>query len=247
MNPEQKARLEALRAKSASELTEVEKTELNLLGIIEKQDQRIIEKDTLIGTRATELDNLKKELDGKTGKDKENLEARIAEKQESVDTLKEALQALKEARETNTDLVGKISHKNPGHGDAVDPKELQELERRAFEDEEAKAAIEELYKNMDDDDKKAYRSDPAFKKGIFERVLSDLGDNTDDSPWGSAVKKEEGTPHETVKERIDELFDGRKNNHRKLPPNSSGRGGRGRTNSTAMPRPTERPVDERAG
>lgn len=246
MNQEQKDRLKALSAKSADELTDAEKTELDLLKIIEKQDQRITEKDTLIGTRATELDNLKKELEGKTGKDKENLEARIAEKQESIDTLKEALQALKEARETNTDLAGKISHKNPGHGDAVDPEELKALKAAAYADEGVRKEVEEAVEALDEEDWNAFQSDKEFQKLFLQRFVNP-GDKTKRSLWGDVVKADEGAPQKTAKERLDELFEGKKNNHRKLPPNSSGRGGRGRINSTAMPQRAERPVDERAG
>lgn len=245
MTDVQKTRLEALRGKSESELTDSEKTELGLLVTIEKQDKQITEKDSVIGKRATEIDNLKKEIESATGKEKTALEQRLAEKEESISTLKEGLAALKEAKETNSSIAGKLSQEKPGHGDAVDPKELEELERKAFEDEEAKAAIEDLYKNMDGDDKKAYRTDPVFRKGIFERVLGTEGDETDDSPWGSAVKKKEGTPQKTAQERLEELFNGTKEKHRNLPPMSSGRGGRGRVKPTNMPKPADRAVDDR--
>lgn len=246
MTTEQRARLEALQAKAAADLSEIEKTELGLLVTIEKQATQITEKDSMLGTKGTEIGELKKKLESATGDEKEILTKQLEDKQDALDTLKIGLDALKEANVITKDAAGKISQVVPGHGGAVDPKEVEALETKAFANEDAKAEVEAIYKDMDDEDKKAYRSDPAFKKMILEKALGTEGEETDDTPWATGVKKVEGKPAESAEDRMKRLFDQNQKNHRRVPQGSSGRGGRGRRSHPAMPKAVEREEDTRS-
>lgn len=242
MTPEMKARLDELRAKA--DLSDAEKAELNLLNVIEKQSRQIAEKDSLIGTKGTEIDLLKKQIESSTGKDKEALEKLLADKQDALDTLKAGLDALKEASAISKEAASKISQQ-PGHGDAVDPKELEALEAKAYADPKVRAEVEELYKNMDEDDKKAFRSDAKFKKMFLQGVLGTGGEETDDSPWATGVKREVRST-ESAEDRLKRIFEKNQQQYRRVPPGSSGRGGRGSVSPTDKPKPYEREVDSRS-
>ena len=243
MNEDQKAKLATLRAKAEADLSDPEKAELTLLVTIEKQAKQITEKDTLIGTKGTELETLKKDIEGKTGKEKEALEAKLADKEEALKDLKEAHEATKEAHEA-TKAAAKISPEKPGHGDAVDPKEVEALETKAQSDPATKLAVEELYKGLEPADKLAYKNDPEFRKLCLETVVDPEGDDTDDTPWATKVKKEETA--ETASERMTRLFDKTRGNHRRLPHQTSGRGGRGGKSLPGMPQARERVLDNTA-
>jgi len=159
--------------------------------------------------------------------------------------MKAGLDALKEAKELNSEMASQFSQKSSGHGDTVDPEELVKLERTVFANETAKAAVEELYKGMSPEDKESYRTDPSFKKLVLEKVAGDSGDEADDSPWSSAVKEDKGEPGLTPAQRVEQLFDKQKGIHRRLPPGTSGRGGRGKVLAAGMPKPAEREEDPR--
>ena len=243
MTEAQKAKLETLRAKTTADLSDPEKAELDLLSTIEKQDRQITEKDSLIGAKGTEIDTLKKSIEGKTGAEKKTIEEQLASKEEALETMKLGLDALKEAHKITA--AATISP-TPGHGDTVDPKEVEALETKAYSDPKVREEVEKQIAEMEEEDWNAFNSDPHFKKLFLEKALGTGGDKTKRSPWGDGVKKNEGTPAEGAKERMARLFDEEQGNHRRLPPNSSGRGGRGRGNLPAMPKAAERETDNRA-
>lgn len=244
MTPEQKAKLEALRLKTAEDLSDTEKAEVDLLVTIEKQAKQITEKDSLIGTKGTEIETLKKSIETSSGAAKTNLEEQLATKEEALAVMKDALDTVKEAH-----LITKAAHiispKEPGHGDTVDPKEVEALEAKAQADPDTKVAVEELYKGLEPADKLAYKNDPAFRKLLLESVVDPEGDNTDDTPWANAAKKKEEDA-ETATQRMERLFNKEQGTHRRMPPNSSGRGGRGAGKPESMPKAAEREVDTRA-
>lgn len=244
MTSEQKARLETLRA--MSDLSDAEKAELELLSVIEKQDKQIAEKDSLIGAKATENDELKKRIESATGKEKEDLEKLLADKEDALNTVKAGLDAMKEASKFSMEALGKISTQDLGHGDSVDPEALKALENKAYSDPQVRNEVEKLCEDMDDEDWNAFQSDPKFKQLILQKALGDEGEKADRSPWGSGVKKDEGAPAETAEERMKRLFDNEHRNRGKLPPRSSGRGGRGRGSLPEMPKAAEREVDTRS-
>lgn len=246
MTAEQKARLETLKAKAESDLDASEKTEMSLLLTIEKQSKQIVEKDSLIGAKGTEIGELKKQIEAASGAGKEALQKLLDDKQEVLNTLKIGLDALKEANATNKAAADKISQA-AGNRDTVDPKELEALETKAYADNKARAEAEAIYNGFSDDDKLAYRTDPKFKKMILEKVLGAGGDETDDSLWSAAVKKQkEGAPAETPEQRMRRLFDQNQQQHRRMPSPGSGRGGRGGLGAPAKPKPAERELDSRS-
>lgn len=247
MNEAQKQRLAALKAMKAEELSDAEKSELELLTAMEKMAKQIVEKDSLLGTRATELDNLKKDLEkAKDGKEKDALEERIKEKEDALEIAKAGLQALKDAQELNAKNAERFTKLGPGHGESVDPKELEALEAKAYGDEKIRAEVEKQYKGWDQKDKDAFRNDPKFRKLVFEGVLGTGGDQGDDSPWGAGVKKAEGETNESAEERIKRLFGQQARNGQQLPPFASGRMGHGRRGEdSSKPVRSQRPVDTR--
>jgi len=239
---EQKAKLDSLRLKPADDLSDTEKSELSLLITIEKQAKQITEKDSLIGTKGTEIETLKNSIDSTSGSEKAALQELLATKEEALETMKIGLDALKDAQELT---AASISPDKPGHGDTVDPKEVTALEAKAYADPKVRAEVEDLFKAMDASDKVAFRTKPAFKKMFLEQALGTGGDETDDTPWGNTVGKSNEENDESDEERINRLFNKQAGDFRKLPPNSSGRSGRGR-NLPAMPKAAEREVDTRA-
>ena len=245
MTPEQKAKLEGLRAKKLEDLSETEKTELDLLATIEKQLKQITEKDSLIGTKATEIEQLRAAVEGKSGKDKESAEELLKAKEEAMETMKMGLDALKDAHKITAESISKKPEES-GHRETVDPEELKTLEVKAYANAEVRAEIENFYKGMEPEDKLAYRTDDAFKKKVLERFVGSDGDETETSLWSKEVTKTEGVLVETAEERLERLFGEKQGNHRRLPPNSAGRGSRGKPMMAGMPKPAEREVDTRS-
>lgn len=243
MNPELKAKLEALRLKPEEELSDAEKSELSLLTTVEKQATQIAEKDSMIGAKGTELDDLKKSIESKTGAEKADLESQLASKQEALEAMKFGLDALKDAHKLAANAVNILPEK-PGHGDAVDPEEVEALEAKAQSDPATKSAVEELYKELEPADKLAYKKDPAFKKLLLESVVGNEGEETDDTPWAKVVKKEE--TDETATQRYKRIFGQQQKSHSKMPLSSSGRSSRGRKGLPGMPQAEPREVDLRS-
>jgi len=239
---EQKRKLEELKVKLESDRSDAEKIEMGLLETIEKQAVQIAEKDSLIGTKGTEIDTLKKSIESKTGAEKEALKEQLAAKEEALETMKAGLDALKEAQKINAST---ISPTKPGYGDTVDPKEVIELEKRAYSDPLVKEEVEKQIEELDEEDWEAFQSDPKFKMLILQKALGSGSDKTKRSPWGNEVRKDKERSAETPEQRMERLFDKEKGNHRRLPPNSSGRGGRGGRGIPGMPKAKERPVDTR--
>ena len=242
MTPELKAKLEALRAKAAEDLTETEKAELALLVTIEKQAGQITEKDSLIGTKGTEIETLKASIATKTGKEKTALEDQLASKEEALSTMTLGLDALKEAHKIN---AAAISPEKPGHGDTVDPKEVEALEAKAYANPKVREEVEKRIEELEDEDWERFQNSLEFKKLFLQTALGSVGDETGRSPWGRGVKKDEGVPEESDKDRVARLFKQEGSNHRRLPPSTSGRGGRGGRGLPGMPKAKERPVDTR--
>lgn len=246
MTEEMKTRLKELTDKGET-LTDTEKAELNLLKTIDKMAKQISDKDAYIGTKTTELDTLKRDHAAATGEDKLKLEQQVADKQEAIDTLKAGIDALKEAKTISESLAGKISHKDSGNGVSVDQKEIEVLEKKAFASEDANKKVVAAYAELSPEEKTRYRTDLVFKKQCLESALGVSGsENTDDSPWSSAVENV-GAPSDEDKEvEIRNLFAGQQRTHRQGPPGSSGRqGGPGRFNSEGKPKAAEREADER--
>lgn len=246
MTDAQKTRQTELKAKNAEGLTDAEKSELELLDTIEKQANQITEKDSLIGTRATELDNLKKELEqAKDGSsEKEALEQRIAEKQEAIDTANAGLSAIKEAQAQTQKLAEKFPTHKPGDGGDADPKEIARLETAAKGNETATATLTRAVENMTDEEYQRYRTDPSYKLSVLKMAVPE-GEPGARTPWADE-EEPGGAPPKTEEDRLKELFGEKVNNGRNLPPGSSGRPGHpGYIPPSDKPKARERTVDAR--
>lgn len=245
MTEAQKQRLSELKAKKPEELEDHEKDHLELLETMEKMAKQIEEKDSLLGKRATDLDNLKKDLEKATdGKEKEALEKRIKEMEEALEISRVGLQALKDAQEQHSKMSEKFPKRSPGHGGDVDPAEIAGLEKKVKASEEAKAAVEKAVSEMTDEEWSRYQADPAYKKQILQFALP-AGDSGVRNPWGEE-EEPGGEPPKSAEDRMRELFGKQAGNGQRLPPNSSGRGGRGgRVIDPNKPTRKERPVDNR--
>lgn len=246
MNEVQKKRLEELRARKPEELEQAEKTELDLLITIEKMATQITEANSMLGKRATELDNLNKELEKlKDGPEKKALEDRIKEKEEALELARVGLKSLTEAQEQSKKIAEQFPAKSSGHGDHVDPAAVDALEKKAKESPEAKAAVEKAFSAMTAEEKTQFKTDIAFRKKFFEMALP-AGDESDDSPWSKEKDGEGVIPSKTQEDRLKELFNTGNRNGSRLPPSSSWRAGRTPSHSDPnRPVRRERPVDNR--
>lgn len=248
MNDIQKQRLEQLKSTTSDSLAESEKSELAMLETIEKMSKQIDEKDSMIGKRDTELDNLKKDLAKYSdGKEKDSLEARIKEKEEALDIAKAGLQALKDAQKINFENANKFPKQTPEHGGNVDPTDIARLEKAARTNEQASKAVTLAVNNMTDEEYDKYDEsspwyDPEFKLTILKMAVPD-GEKRARSPWGKESEPK-GAPPKSAEERLKELFGQQVRNGRSLPPGMSGNPGRpGLVGAGNVPPPRERPID----
>lgn len=243
MNDYQKQRLTQLRATSFDSLSDVEKKELEMLETIEKMEKQIVEKDSMIGKRDTELDNLKRDLAKMSdGKDKTALEERIKEKEEALEIAKAGLQALKDAQKTNLEHTKTFPSQAPEHGEPADPDEIARLQKAARANDKIKAAVETAVNNMTDEQYNRYKSDPKFKLAVLKEAIPD-GDIGVRSPWDDETETK-GAPPKSDEDSIKELFGRQVRNGRQLPPGISGRPGQpGRVGG--IPPTNERLIDTR--
>lgn len=217
MNEAQKQRLGQLEAMSSADLTEADKKELAMLRTIERMEQQIIEKDSMIGKRDTELDDLKKaSAQASAGKEKDAIEDRIKEKEEALEIAKAGLQALKEAQETNLEIAKRISSNDTGYKERVDPAEIIKLKKLVKADPAAKEKMDKALSEMTD----AERNNPVFIKQCLEQVVS-VGEKDAASFWDD-VDEPEGVPQKSAEDRLKELFSTQVSNGRRLPPGISG-------------------------
>jgi vacuolar-type H+-ATPase subunit I/STV1 len=217
MNEAQKQRLGQLEAMSSADLTEADKKELAMLRTIERMEKQIIEKDSMIGKRDTELDNLKKaSAQASAGKEKDEIEDRIKEKEEALEIAKAGLQALKEAQETNLEIAKRISSNDTGYKERVDPAEIIKLKKLVKADPAAKEKMDKALSEMTD----AERNNPVFIKQCLEQVVS-VGEKDAASFWDD-VDEPEGAPQKSAEDRLKELFSTQVSNGRRLPPGISG-------------------------
>jgi DNA repair exonuclease SbcCD ATPase subunit len=239
MTEQMKQRLKELKEIAESERTEAQKSELGMLLLIEKQEKQLEEKQTFIGTQATELGDLRKKLEDAKPADKEGIEKQITEKEDIISALKEALQIAKEANEK---LAKEFTPNEPGHGETVDQKTVDALEDKLLEADGGKDAMEAAFGAMTPDEQSKFVSDISFRQKVMKKALTAVGsEETELSPWRKKGG-DKGTPSKTEKERLDELFDAKKRQHRKL--FGGGGGGAIRRDLSGQPE-SERPVDTR--
>ena len=241
MNEMQKARLTELSAKPADQLTDSEKNEMGLLKTIETQAARIAEKDTLIGTHATKLDELNRKLAEAKPEDKAALEARIADQKDLIASLKDASTALKEAHQIT------ISAAPQGKETVVDRKTVDALEDEVLALTGAQAVVEKAYNQLTDEEADRLETDLKFRKDFFSNALSAVKrEETTRSPWRKRPEDRGGPSPDAEAVRLAKLFGNQQAAHRRMPPGSSGRqGGPGTVNDPAKPKPVERQADPR--
>lgn len=241
MNEAEKARLAALSAKAADQLTDAEKTELGYLQTIQKQANQIVEKDAMIGKHGTKLGELEEKLKTAKPEEKAELEAKIADQKDLIASLKEAAQALRDANAIT------ISAAPLGKETAVDRKTVDALEDEVLAIEGAQAVVEKAFGQLTDEEADRLETDLKFRKEFFSNALSAVKrEETARSPWRKRPEDKGAPSPDAEAVRLAKLFGNQQAAHRRLPPGSSGRqGGPGKVNDPTKPVPVERQADPR--
>jgi len=220
MTDEQKARLEELKKIAEADLTAEQKIMLADLTTIETQGKRITDQEAFIGTKATELGELKTKLAEAKPEDKVALQDQVDDKEAVIKSLTEAMEMAKDA----TERVAKtISLTTPGDQSTVDQPTVDALEDKLFAVEGGKEAMEKAVESMTDEEYADFTSDLPYRMKVMSAAMSAVGgEETVRSAWR---KKEEvkGTPTEDEeKTRMNELFNSNQRQHRFIPGGGGG-------------------------